>query len=111
MKTSINSFVETMKSKNVSLNDCYFVLGDMNELGEFAPALHREIAEHVKNLGIKNITFIGRYAKHYIEGFPNPKSYFATKEEFKENFKTIKNDFRYVFIKASRSLELETLVR
>jgi UDP-N-acetylmuramoyl-tripeptide--D-alanyl-D-alanine ligase len=111
MRTSINSFVATMKSKNVSLDDCYFVLGDMNELGEFAPVLHKEIAEHVKNLGIKNITFIGRYAKHYLEGFANPKSYFATKGEFMDNFKTIKNDFRYVFIKASRSLELETLVR
>jgi UDP-N-acetylmuramoyl-tripeptide--D-alanyl-D-alanine ligase len=109
MRTSLNSFVETMKSKNISLDDCYFVLGDMNELGEFAPALHKEIAEHAKDIGIKNITFIGRYRKFYLDGFSNPTSEFATKEEFIDSFKKIKKDYRYVFVKASRSLQLETL--
>jgi UDP-N-acetylmuramoyl-tripeptide--D-alanyl-D-alanine ligase len=110
MKTSLNSFVESMIAKNISLDDCYFVLGDMNELGEFAQPLHKEIAEHVKTLGIKNITFIGRYRNHYLDGLQNPTSHFATKEEFHEDFKKVKKDFKYIFIKASRSLKLETLV-
>jgi UDP-N-acetylmuramoyl-tripeptide--D-alanyl-D-alanine ligase len=82
----------------------------MNELGEFAQPLHKEIAEHVNNLGIKNITFIGRYRYHYLDGLQNPTSHFATKEEFYEDFKKIKKEFKYIFIKASRSLQLETLV-
>ena len=110
MRTSINSFVATMKAKNISLDECYFVLGDMNELGEFAPALHKEIAEHAKNIGIKNITFIGRFRKYYLDGFPNATSNFATKEEFYDAFKKIRKDFRFVFVKASRSLQLESLL-
>ena len=110
MRTSLDSFVTMMKSKNVSLDECYFVLGDMNELGEFAPALHKEIAEHAKNLGIKNITFLGRYREYYLEGFPHPASSFSTKDEFFESWKKIRKDFRFVFVKASRSLQLESLV-
>lgn len=110
MRTSINSFVETMKAKNISLDECYFVLGDMNELGEYAPALHKEIAEHAKNIGIKNISFIGRYRHYYLDGFPNPTSNYATKEEFYDSFKKIRKDFHFVFVKASRSLQLESLL-
>jgi UDP-N-acetylmuramoyl-tripeptide--D-alanyl-D-alanine ligase len=111
MRTSLNSFVETMKSKNISLNDCYFVLGDMNELGEFASDLHKEIAEHIKKIGITNVTFIGRYRSFYTLGFSNPTSQFETKEEFSEAFKSVRKDFKYIFIKASRSLKLESLLR
>lgn len=110
MKVSLNSFVEIMKKKQVSLQVCYFVLGDMNELGEFAPSLHKEIAEHLKSLGIKNITFIGRYREHYISGFSDPTSSFATKEEFYEDWKKIRKNYKYIFVKASRSLQLESLI-
>lgn len=110
MRTSLNSFVQTMKSKNVSIDECYFVLGDMNELGEFAPALHKEIAEHAKNIGIKNITFIGRFKNYYLEGYPNPVCSYDTKEEFYDDFSKIRKNFRFIFIKASRSLQLESLL-
>lgn len=110
MKVSINSFVEIMKTKKIQLSDCYFVLGDMNELGEFAPEMHKEIAEHVKNLGIHNITFIGRYRDYYLGGFPNPVSSFQTKEEFYSDWKEVRKKYKYIFVKASRSLQLESLI-
>jgi UDP-N-acetylmuramoyl-tripeptide--D-alanyl-D-alanine ligase len=110
MRVSLDSFVSIIKNKNISLNDCYFVLGDMNELGDFAREMHKEIAIHVKELGIRNISFLGRYRQFYLEGFPEPVSEYASKEEFHNEWKKIRTQYKFIFVKASRSLELETLI-
>lgn len=110
MRVSIDSFVNVMRTKEVSLEECYFILGDMNELGVFAEELHREIAEHLKNQNINNITFIGRYKDYYLQGHSSPKSAYLKKEEFLEEWKDIRKSYKYVFVKASRSLQLETLM-
>ncbi len=110
MKVSIDSFINIMKQKDVSIDDCYFVIGDMNELGSHAAELHQDIAQHLLACGIKNVTFIGRYKEFYKQGYPNPKSDYLKKEEFYPEWKTIKNNYKFVFVKASRSLQLETLV-
>jgi UDP-N-acetylmuramoyl-tripeptide--D-alanyl-D-alanine ligase len=110
MRVSIDSFVTIMKNKNISLNECYFVLGDMNELGEHAPEMHKAIAEHVKDLGIKNVSFIGRYREFYLRGYSDPQSSYATKDEFHEEWKNVRKKYKYIFVKASRSLQLETLM-
>jgi UDP-N-acetylmuramoyl-tripeptide--D-alanyl-D-alanine ligase len=110
MRVSLDSFVTIMKNKNISLDDCYFVLGDMNELGDHAPQMHEEIAKHVMNLGIKNITFIGRYRDFYLKGYPNPSGHYLKKEEFSDEWKKVKKNYKFIFIKASRSLQLETLI-
>ena len=110
MRVSLDSFVTVMKNKGVALDECYFVLGDMNELGDHAPALHKEIAEHVKALGIKNVSFIGRYREFYLNGYANPVSHYLTKEEFYPEWKELRKKYKFVFVKASRSLQLETLM-
>ena len=110
MRVSIDSFVTIMKNKNIQLSDCYFVLGDMNELGDHAPEMHKEIAKHVKDLGITNVTFIGRYREFYLRGYPDPVSSYHTKEEFHEEWKKVRANYKFVFVKASRSLQLETLM-
>jgi UDP-N-acetylmuramoyl-tripeptide--D-alanyl-D-alanine ligase len=110
MKVSIDSFVSIMKTKGIALNDCYFVLGDMNELGVFAEELHREIAQHLKSAGIKNVSFIGRYKDYYIQGFPDPVSAHLQKDQFIDEWKQIRKNYKFVFVKASRSLQLETLM-
>ncbi len=111
MRVSLDSFVTIMKNKGVSLDDCYFILGDMNELGDHAAPMHKEIAAHVKELGIKNITFLGRYREFYKEGYPNPTSNYLTKEEFRDEWIKIKKSYKFIFIKASRSLQLESLMK
>lgn len=110
MRVSLDSFVTIMKSKGVNLDDCYFVLGDMNELGDHAPEMHEQIAKHVKDLGIKNVTFIGRYREHYLKGFSNPLGHYLKKEDFSSEWKEVRKKYKFIFIKASRSLELETLL-
>lgn len=111
MRVSLDSFVTIMKNKNISLDDCYFVLGDMNELGDHAAPMHKEIAIHVRELGIKNVTFLGRYREYYKEGYPEPTSNYLTKDEFRDEWIKIKKTYKYIFIKASRSLQLETLMK
>jgi UDP-N-acetylmuramoyl-tripeptide--D-alanyl-D-alanine ligase len=110
MKTSLDSFVAIMKKKNIKLDDCYFVLGDMNELGVFAEELHKDIALHLKSLGINNVSFIGRYKDFYLKGFSDPKSAHLQKESFHDEWKKIRKNYQFVFVKASRSLQLETLL-
>jgi UDP-N-acetylmuramoyl-tripeptide--D-alanyl-D-alanine ligase len=110
MRVSIDSFVNTMKSRGISLDECYFVLGDMNELGIFAKELHFEIAAYAKSLFIHNISFIGRYRDYYMEGFNNPKSSYLLKDEFQEEWKHIRKSYKFIFVKASRSLQLESLM-
>lgn len=110
MKISVDSFVSIMKNKKVDLNDCFFVLGDMNELGEHAQKMHKEIAQHLEELGVKHVAFIGRYKDFYLEGFKGESKSYLTKEEFHEDWKSIRVKFKFIFIKASRSLKLETLM-
>lgn len=110
MKVSIDSFVAVMKNKKISLDQCYFVIGDMNELGEHARDLHKSIAEHLVSAGIQNVTFIGRFKDFYLTGLPHPKSSHEKKEEFYQEWKDVRKNYKYIFIKASRSLQLETLL-
>jgi UDP-N-acetylmuramoyl-tripeptide--D-alanyl-D-alanine ligase len=110
MRVSIDSFVSIIKNKNARLDQCYFILGDMNELGVFAEELHKEIAEHLKSIGINNVSFIGRYKDYYQKGFHNPKSSFLKVDEFHEEWKLIRKSYKYIFVKASRSLQLESLM-
>jgi len=110
MKASLSSFISIVKGKNIELNDCYFVLGDMNELGVFSQELHREIGQFLKNEGIKNVSFIGRFKDFYIEGFSDPISTHLKKEEFEAEWKIIRSSYKFIFVKASRSLQLESLM-
>jgi UDP-N-acetylmuramoyl-tripeptide--D-alanyl-D-alanine ligase len=110
MRVSVDSFVAIIKNKGIELNDCYFVLGDMNELGTFAEELHAEIAKHVASLGIKNISFIGRYKDFYQKGLKNPSSSYLVKEDFHNEWKNIRKSYKFIFVKASRSLQLESLM-
>ena len=94
MRVSLDSFVTIIKNKNISLNDCYFVLGDMNELGDHAAKMHEEIARHVRDLGIKNVTFIGRYKEFYLQGYPNPSSHHLLKADFGSEWKEIRKKYK-----------------
>lgn len=63
------------------------------------------------DLGIHNVAFIGRYREFYLRGFKEKCLSYATKEEFLNEWKEIQKQYKFLFIKASRSLKLETLVK
>jgi UDP-N-acetylmuramoyl-tripeptide--D-alanyl-D-alanine ligase len=69
MKASIKSYLSFLKQKKIEASSALFVLGDMNELGEDAPKLHEGVARFLSDEGAREAIFIGRYAKHYENGF------------------------------------------
>lgn len=110
MKASLNSFIKIIEEKSAKLDECFFVMGDMNELGDFAEELHAEMANYVQSLGIKNVVFVGRYKEYYLKGNPNALGGFLEKEDFLKQFPNFKSDYKWIFIKGSRSVKLETLL-
>ncbi len=110
MRASLQGFVEYLKKSNIPLSECFFILGDMNELGENAPRLHQEIGLYLKNLGISQVAFIGRFSEHYSRGFGDGKNIFDSKKSFEKDWDFISKKFKYFFIKASRSLQLESIL-
>lgn len=110
MIASLDAFIESVENLSTTL----FVLGDMNELGEFAKKLHSEVGKHLKTIGARNIIFVGRYREYYIEGIEidnsslNIKS-FESLDQLKLEWNKIYNSFDFFFVKGSRTLQLESL--
>jgi UDP-N-acetylmuramoyl-tripeptide--D-alanyl-D-alanine ligase len=110
MKASLEGFVDFLKKSNVAISKCFFILGDMNELGENAPRLHEEIGFLLRELGVSNVAFIGRYGEFYNKGFNGVQNIFESKKAFEKEWEKISKKFKFFFIKASRSLQLESLL-
>jgi len=112
MEVSIKGFVNHWISKKKSdLKDAMFIIGDMNELGENAPRYHEGIGKLLEGLNVKDAHFIGRYADDYLKGFPNGKKYKDRHEFISKNGRKVGNwNCLGVFIKGSRTLQLEELI-
>ena len=109
MRASLNSFVENVKSKGLSLSDVHFVLGDMNELGDFTQTEHESIGQLLVKLGAKSASFVGNYSAYYKNSFKSGNVY-SSRELLVDAWPTIYKEHRAFFIKASRSLQLESLI-
>ncbi len=112
MSVSIDGFTEYVNDVlKVNFSDTWFILGDMNELGENAPRYHFEIGQKLKGLGATNAFFIGRYALDYKKGFEGGET-FADRSEFIEIYGQAGPGWmcQAAFIKGSRTLQLEELV-
>lgn len=109
MKAALSGFKESVLAQGLNLEDACLVLGDMNELGELTAYYHEEVAKFVLGLGFINVYFVGRYAQHYLKGFPGGKVINSC-TEFKHEYRS-QCIFKYAihFIKGSRSLQLESL--
>jgi UDP-N-acetylmuramoyl-tripeptide--D-alanyl-D-alanine ligase len=55
----------------------WLVIGDMAELGEHAPAAHKEIGELARARGIERLYAIGGLAKLAVDSFGAPAQWFA----------------------------------
>jgi UDP-N-acetylmuramoyl-tripeptide--D-alanyl-D-alanine ligase len=109
MKAAINSFVESVKEKGIKLEDVHFILGDMNELGDYTEAEHKSVGDLLNKIGASSASFVGNYAHYYKETFSKGSSYpekSGLVDAWPEKF--IKH--KAFFIKASRSLQLESLI-
>lgn len=112
MSVSLDGFCKWwVQEQNGDIADIWFILADMNELGDRAPEYHREIGAKLKLLGAKQVTFIGRYREHYLAGFGETES-FADRFEFlaKHGLGPVNWQASIAFIKGSRTLQLEELI-
>ncbi|MGL4730985.1 MAG: UDP-N-acetylmuramoyl-tripeptide--D-alanyl-D-alanine ligase [Clostridium sp.] len=105
MKAAIDVLRDLKGSKKIA------VLGTMKELGEEAYNAHMDVAKYAKENAVDMLIIISEYSKAFKAGYGLENIYsFETKDEaikfLKENIE--KNDI--VLIKASRSMEFETIV-
>ncbi len=105
MSKAIVSFCE-----RYPLDDSIYVLGDMNELGTSSEEEHNNIALLMNSLGIKNAIFIGNYRVYYSDVFSEDAKCYENVDDFLAEAKNVLNSYKYVFLKASRSLQLEKIL-
>lgn len=90
------------------------VLGDMFELGPFAPTLHTGVGAYLGRAGIDCLVAVGELARHIYDaakeqGIPEAH-WFATKEEAKPMLAELVRPNSTILVKASRGMEFEELV-
>lgn len=95
------------------------ILGDMFELGEYAPKFHYEIGEYAVKKGIDELIFIGKLAENMLIGANDISekeelnvniNYFETQEDFFEKMESILKQDDNILVKASRGMKFEKTV-
>lgn len=108
MRLAIKGFSDYLGSIGASQEDSLLIIGDMNELGEKSDHFHQELGGFLNQFSFGEIYFVGRFAKDYIKDFHGKKITAEKVEDLADRFRSA--DKKYVFIKGSRSLQLETIL-
>lgn len=108
MKASLEYFNQFVQSEGLTRENTLIILGDMNELGEKSPEYHSEIGEILKASKFENLIFVGRFADQYKQGAGTGKVCGKVDELNADNLGL--ENITHVFIKGSRSLQLESLL-
>lgn len=93
------------------------ILGDMFEMGEFAPSLHEEVGRYVAEQEIEVLYAVGNLAKHIAEGAKQygekhlMVSYYEDKQTFITDLAQILHKDDTVLLKASRGMQFEEIVK
>jgi UDP-N-acetylmuramoyl-tripeptide--D-alanyl-D-alanine ligase len=83
------------------------VLGDMLELGEQGPALHREIGAHAREAGVHELVTVGPLAAEIGAGFGSPTHAFDDSAAAADGLGELVRAGDIVLVKASRGVGLE----
>lgn len=90
------------------------VLGDMFEMGEFAPQLHQEVGAFANEIQVDLLIAVGELAKYIEQGYKavggKNAYYFTTKEAFVAEMDKLIEKEDCILFKASRGMHFETLV-
>lgn len=90
------------------------VLGDMFEMGEFAPKLHQEVGAFAHEAHVDLLIAIGELSKHIKQGYQIAGGqkcyYFETKEAFIAEMDQLFKENDCILFKASRGMHFEQLV-
>jgi UDP-N-acetylmuramoyl-tripeptide--D-alanyl-D-alanine ligase len=89
------------------------ILGDMFELGDFAPDLHRKLGEYTASKSIDQIICIGELSKNMYEGALSVKSdgvfYFPDCDSFLSSLDKVITAPCTALVKASRGMRFERI--
>ncbi|MEJ5251210.1 MAG: UDP-N-acetylmuramoyl-tripeptide--D-alanyl-D-alanine ligase [Chthonomonadetes bacterium] len=112
---SVNAALHTLERM---ANGCrrVVVLGDMLELGEEAPRLHREVGHEVARIGAQVLVAVGNYAEEVIRGAQQSKNppvclVFADSQTAAQNIGRWLQKGDVVLVKGSRALQMEQVVK
>jgi UDP-N-acetylmuramoyl-tripeptide--D-alanyl-D-alanine ligase len=89
--------------------ESWMVLGDMMELGDSAPDLHREVGAAVRASGVDRLLALGDLAQHSVEGFGDRATWYAGIEALLDDVANIGVGVN-VLVKGSRSMRMERVV-
>lgn len=91
--------------------EAVLVLGDMAELGEAAPDIHRRTGELAKSLGISRLFAVGALSKLAVESFGEDGMHFSSRRALVETLLGHLHTDVTVLIKGSRIMRLEYVVQ
>lgn len=110
MRASLQSYLSFLKQSELSPEGSLFILGDMNELGENSEKFHEEIGALLQSFNPGQAVFVGRFASSYKTGFGNECHTFPSVADFKNAFSSLSLGEKEIFVKGSRSLQLESIL-
>jgi len=104
---SLAAGVEVLKSAG---GERVLVLGDMGELGDAAPEIHRQVGRLAKQLGIEHLYAVGPLAREAAETFGTGAQHFADHDALVAMLgKELRADMT-VLVKGSRLMKMERVV-
>lgn len=94
----------------------FLVVGDMKELGSFAPAAHEELGERAGSVDFEGIWYIGEHAESFAKGLEkvaHPNFFVHSSDvdqAINKQFLNLLREGDLVAVKASRGVALERVV-
>ena len=108
MRAAIRGFSEYLASIGAKPEEALIILGDMNELGPGAEKFHEEFGEYLVSYGFGQAYFVGAYSHCYAKKYRGSSRVFQVTDEVQGLLREANK--KYVFVKGSRSLHLETIL-
>ncbi|MFT6631578.1 MAG: UDP-N-acetylmuramoyl-tripeptide--D-alanyl-D-alanine ligase [Bacteriovoracaceae bacterium] len=110
MILAVKGFADHLGSIGAKQSESCLIIGDMNELGVDAARYHEALGESLNKFKFGKIIFVGRHASDYDKKFSGSSILLNTSIEVKNLYNECIAEYKYVFIKGSRSLQLETIL-
>ena len=90
--------------------ESWLVLGDMNELGDDANELHREVGEAARASGVDRLFAYGDLASSAVEGFGENARWYTSLDALVDELSEALTADVSVLVKGSRSMRMERVV-
>jgi UDP-N-acetylmuramoyl-tripeptide--D-alanyl-D-alanine ligase len=88
----------------------WLVLGDMKELGNNSPKMHREVGDAARDMGVSRLFATGDMSVYTVDAFGEGAEHFATREALAEAVRRSLRPGVNCLVKGSRSMGMEAVV-